>query len=103
MLIENLLPKKLIKAREKRRLSIWQASQRMNGVYPNTLRTLEGLNPDRDPAGERCELKTVMEIIRVYWPDVTLEDFTGSPLQMRLVPKDAKSERLLKGYLAKTG
>jgi hypothetical protein len=103
MLIEDRLANALIRAREKRRLSIWQASQRMDGVFPNTLRSLEGKNPDRHPAGAECKLKTVLEIVRLYWPDVTLEHFAERDLLMRLVPKNAKSERLLKGYLAKTG
>ena len=103
MLKENRLANALVRAREKRRLSIWQASQKMDGVYPNTLRTLEGLNPDREPAGDECKLKTVLEVIRLYWPDVTLEDFADRDLLIRVVPKDAKAERRLKGYLAKTG
>jgi hypothetical protein len=103
MLKEDRLATALIKARDKRKLSIWQASQKMDGVFPNTLRSLEGKNPDRNTDGLECKLKTVLEIIRLYWPDVTLEDFADRTLQMRLVPKDAKSERRLKGYLAKTG
>lgn len=103
MLKENRLATVLVRAREKRNLSIWQASQKMEGVFPGTLRTLEGLNPDRDPAGDDCKLKTVLEIVRLYWPDVTLEDFTGCELLIRVVPKNAKSERRLKGYLSKTG
>jgi hypothetical protein len=50
-----------------------------------------------------CKLKTVLEIVRVYWPDVMLEHFTDEGQLLRLVPKDAKAERRLKGYLAKTG
>jgi hypothetical protein len=103
MLKEDRLATALIKAREKRKLSIWQASQKMDGVFPNTLRSLEGKNPDRHPAGFDCKLKTVLEVIRLYWPDVTLEDFAECELLIRLVPKNAKSERRLKGYLAKTG
>jgi len=97
------LSTKLRRARESRKLSIWQASQKMDCVHANGLRTLEGLNPDRSPSGERCELKTVMEIIRVYWPDITLEDFMGRPVSLKLVPKNTAATRSLKGYLAKTG
>jgi hypothetical protein len=75
----------------------------MEGVFPYTLRTLEGQNPDREPGLDNCRLKTVLEIIRVYWPDITLEDFANRELLIRAVPKDAKAERRLKGYLAKTG
>lgn len=101
--MSNTLSEKLIAVRRARGLSIWQASQKMDGVFPATLRTLEGRNPDREPGGDECKLKTVLEVVRFYWPDVTLEDFAGRELLMRLVPKDAKAERRLKGYLAKTG
>jgi hypothetical protein len=75
----------------------------MDSVFPNTLRSLEGKNPDRHPAGLECKLKTVLEVIRLYWPDVTLEDFAEHELLIRLVPKNAKADRRLKGYLKKTG
>lgn len=101
--MEKTLAEKLIKARRIRRLSIWQAAQKMDGVFPYTLRTLEGQNPAREPRGERCELKTVVEIIRAYWPDITLDDFMDRELLIRAVPKDAKSQRRLNGYIAKTG
>jgi hypothetical protein len=101
--MEKTLAEKLIKARRLRRLSIWQATQKMDGVFPYTLRTLEGQNPERNPRGDRCELKTVLELIRVYWPEITLDDFTDRELLIRVVPKDAKSHRRLNGYVAKTG
>ena len=101
--MEKTLSGKLIAARRSRSQSIWQATQKMHGVFPYTLRTLEGQNPERNPRGDRCELKTVLEIIRAYWPDLTLEDFADRELLIRAVPKDAKAERRLKGYLAKTG
>lgn len=94
---------KLRAARELRKLSIWQASQKMDGVHPNTLRTLEGKNPDREPGGDECKLKTVLEIVRLYWPDVTLDDFAQRELLFKLVPKNATAVRRLKGYLSKTG
>ena len=75
----------------------------MNGVLPWTLRSLEGLNPNRSTDGMECKLKTVLEIVRVYWPDVTLEDFAGDGVLLRLAPKDSNSGRKLKGFLAKTG
>jgi len=103
MLTENTLPKILRKARAMRGWSIHQASNRMLDVLPNTLRTLEGLNPDRNPACAECKLKTVLEIIRVYWPDVTLEDFAQRELLIKVVPKNAKANRRLKGFLADTG
>lgn len=103
MLKEDVLATALIAAREKRGWSIYQASERMPRVYRNTLRSLEGGNPDRDTAGLDCRLHTVLEIIRVYWPDVTLEDFAECEQLVRLVPKDVKAERKLKGFIAATG
>jgi hypothetical protein len=103
MLKENILAMSLTAAREKRGWSIYQASNRMIGVFPNTLRSLEGLNPDRNPAGLDCKLRTVLEIIRVYWPHVTLEHFTECDQLLRLVPKNAKADRKLKGFLKATG
>jgi hypothetical protein len=103
MLTDDRLATALVQAREKRGWTQYSATQRMDGVLPNTLRTLEGGNPDRFTDGMDCKLKTVLEIMRVYWPDVMLEHFTDEGQLLRLVPKDAKAERRLKGYLAKTG
>jgi len=75
----------------------------MDGISHWTLRTLEGLNPDRDTKGIDCKLKTVLEIIRVYWPDVTLDDFVDSDLLFKFTPKNTASERKLKGYMSATG
>lgn len=94
---------KLRAARELRGWSILDASKRIGFASHNSLRTLEGLNPDRDPNGGNCSLTTVLEIIRVYWPDVTLEDFTKTTLLFKIVPKNMKDFRKLKGHLAATG
>ena len=75
----------------------------MDGIGHWTLRTLEGMNPDRDTRGIDCRLKTVVEIIRVYWPDVTLDDFSETPLHFKLVAKNATSDRKLKGFMKATG
>jgi hypothetical protein len=69
----------------------------------NVLRTLEGLNPDRAPGGSDCKLSTVLTVIRVYWPDITLDDFVDDVLLFKVVAKGPKCTRRLKGYLQKTG
>jgi hypothetical protein len=103
MLKENLLAKALVAAREDRKWSLHEAANKIGLGATNTLRTLEGLNPDRNTHGRDCKLDTVLKVIRAYWPDVTLEDFAEEELLMRVVPKDAKANRRLKGYIAATG
>jgi hypothetical protein len=103
MLKEDLLAKALIRARDKRGWSIKLAANRIGFNSTNTLRTLEGLNPDRNTHGLDCKLDTVLKVIETYWPDVTLEDFAEKELLTRVVAKDAKSNRRLNGYLAATG
>lgn len=103
MLIEDKLPTTLIRARERRGWSIYQATQHMVDVYPNTLRTLEGLNPDRDPGGPDCKLRTVLEIVRVYWPDVQLDDFAGADCLFMAAPRNSRAMRRLTADLRETG
>lgn len=81
------LSKALIRARKKRGWSTYQAANKMHSVLPNTLRTLEGLNPDREPAGDECKLKTVLDILETYWPDVSFDDFAGRQLIFTCVPR----------------
>lgn len=97
------LSEALIRARRLRGWSIHGAANRMGFSSHNVLRTLEGLNPDRQPGGPSCQLQTVLTIIRTYWPDVTLDHFAEEDLLFKLVPKDPKANRRLKGYLAATG
>ncbi len=103
MLKEDVLPTALIRAREKRSWTIHQAEKRIGLSSHNILRTLEGINPDRQPGGADCKLATVLKIIEAYWPDVTLDDFVDDELLFKLVAKDVKASRRLKGYLSATG
>ncbi len=103
MLKEDLLPTALIRAREKRGWTIHEAEKRIGLSSHNMLRTLEGINPDREPGGAACKLATVLKIIRTYWPDVTLDDFSDDELLFKLVAKDVKARRRLKGYSPATG
>jgi hypothetical protein len=86
----------LTRARKRRGWSPYKAANRIGFPSTNTLRTLEGRNPDRNPGGADCKLSTVLDIIEVYWPDVTLEDFAGRKLLFKLVPKNVPSDRVLK-------
>ena len=103
MLKEDRLSKALAAARKKRGWSIHQAANRIGFPSTNTLRTLEGLNPDRNTDGLDCKLGTVLMVVTAYWPDVTLEDFVEHATPLKFVAKDAKAARRLKGYLASTG
>ncbi len=103
MLKEDRLATALIDARERRGWSIHGASQRMGLSSHTLLRTLEGLNPDRDPGGEDCKLSTVLTVIETYWPDVTLDDFADRSLLFKVVSKNPRALRRLKGYLSATG
>lgn len=103
MLKEDVLATSLISARARRGWSIHQAANRIGFASHNTLRTLEGLNPDRSTHGLDCKLDTVLKIVAAYWPDVTLEDFVEEESLLKFVPKNVKANRRLKGYLAATG
>ncbi len=88
----------LAKARRRRKWSYYEASQR-SGVNRNTIRTLEGANPDRKSPGGDTHLRTVLALVKLYWPDITLEDFLEEPSPFRLVPTDSTARRHLKGHL----
>ncbi len=90
-------------ARKRRGWSIYQAANRLGFSSTNMLRTLEGLNPDREPGGESCRLSTVLRIIEIYWPDVELEDFCEYESLFKITAKDPTSLRVLKGFYDKTG
>lgn len=67
----------LTEAREKRGWTFHRAAQEMRGVTEQQLRNLEGIGAQRvtDPLNAR--LGTVIEILRVYHPDVDLDDLAG--------------------------
>lgn len=88
-------------AREKRGWTVYAAAERMLGVSHQSLRNLEA-----SPAlGDECKVRTMLEIIRVYWPDVTLADFLTRPeCSFKLIPADKKARRQLNyGSSAATG
>jgi hypothetical protein len=99
MLREDRCSTALVKAREKRGWSRYQASQRC-GINANVIRTLEGANPDRAPNPQKTELRIVMALILLYWPDVSLADFMGRRGMLRLAPDSTKARRDLKGYVS---
>jgi len=86
MLIEDVLANKLIRVRESRKWTVYEACKRSHFLLPNTLVTLEGRNPHRPSAGEGCTLRTALDIIELYWPDVALRDFfsEGFPFDLAM-------------------
>ena len=65
-----------MEARERAGLTIAQAAERMPSLSPQGLRHLEGRTAGREaPDGRDLRLCTVLDVIRVYWPELNLEDF----------------------------
>ena len=94
--------KALRTARLKRGWSIGEAVERMSGIRDQQLRNLEGARgANRDCRPGRVYADTMLEVIRVYWPDVGLDDFMGGRTLLRLVAADHGAERSLKRYAAK--
>lgn len=90
-------------ARKKRRdsqgksWSFTAAANHMAGVSEQQLRNLEGIGATRDTDPGHIRVATALEIVRVYWPDVDLEDFVlGTDLAAK--PRSSVARRRLKGY-----
>jgi hypothetical protein len=101
MLWESKLGEKLVAARKRRGWSLAEATRRMEPhVLENTLRTLEGLNPQRAPAdGGEMKMKTAIATMTAYWPDIDIRDFVSDCL-LRVVPRPGRYRSRLK-HLAK--
>jgi hypothetical protein len=94
------LAEKLVRVREDRGWTIHAATKNMEGVHNQTLWTLEGRNPHREPApGGEMKLKTAIAIASAYYPDITLQDLMGNVrCLLRLSPKNTHSRRVLRKY-----
>ena len=85
-------------ARKSRGWTVYSMCKRMNGVYPTTIRNLEGNEPTRETDGINVKLLTAIEICSVLWPDLQLADFYGKQnfkLLLRLVPDTTQGTRRL--------
>lgn len=87
-------------AREKRGWTFHRAAQHMRGVNEQQLRNIEGIGAARPTDPLDCRLRTILEIIRVYWPDVQLNDIVGEETLLRFAASDAPSRKRLRGYAA---
>lgn len=75
----------LTQARTKRGWSFHVATQHMRGVFEQQLRNIEGEGATRTTDPLNVSLKHVLEILRAYWPDVSLDDLVGEATGFRLV------------------
>jgi hypothetical protein len=84
---------KLQAAREKRGWTPYAAAKRMRGVSESSLRNLES-TPD---SGSEVKLRTALEIVRVFWPDVQLGDLMcRKSFYLRISPRDARTDERLR-------
>ena len=81
-------------AREKRGWTFHRAAQHMRGVSEQQLRNIEGIGAARPTDPLDCKLRTVLEIVRVYWPDVSLTDLVGEDQLLDFRATDRKKLRI---------
>ena len=83
-----------LEARDKRGWTTYEAAQRMLEVSESSLTNLEE-HPEIAP---RIMLKTALEVIRLYWPDVQLSDLLHKKRYvLKVLPRDKEAEKLLRG------
>lgn len=87
-------------AREKRGWTFHRAAQHMRGVSEQQLRNIEGIGAARPTDPLDCKLRTILEILRVYWPDVQLNDLVGEDTLLRVTPSDTAARGKLRVYAA---
>ncbi len=102
------LATKLQDARESRNWSLYDADKLMGGrdrgVSTAQLQYLEGgyalrpIPPVWATRGSAIRLSTALDLIVVYWPDLTLADFLGaaSPRLLRLTATDSGARKALR-------
>jgi hypothetical protein len=73
----------LVASRIRRGWSAHAAAEHM-GIYPFSLRNLE---QGKQKGPGHVTIRVALRIIQTYWPEVTLEDFTGERSALRLIPK----------------
>jgi hypothetical protein len=70
----------------------------MAGVTEQQLRNLEVDGATRSTGPGDVRLSTALEILRVYWPDVSLDAFVDHVTLFRIQAKNRTAARRLKGY-----
>ncbi len=84
-------------ARKKKGWTLTKASNHMAAISEQQLRNLEGIGATRDTLPSNVKVKTALEIIRVYWPDLDLADFVIDT-DLAVKPASPVANRRLKGY-----
>ena len=85
---------KIQEAREKKGLTLYGACQLMPSVKWQSLKDLEeGI---ADPAG--VKVRTMLEIMAAFYPDVSLEDFLGESQLFIVAPADPTAHDRLRLY-----
>lgn len=81
-------------ARDKRNWTIYATSARMKGVSRSSLQRLEA---EPTKIGPELKLRTALEVVRVYWPDVRLEDLgIRKTFPLKIMPRDGAAEKKLR-------
>jgi len=81
-------------ARHKRNWTLYAAAARMRNVSRSSLQRLEE-NPTK--IGPELKLRTALEVIRVYWPDVRLPDLgIRKTFPIKVMPRDGTANRKLR-------
>ncbi len=69
---KSRLSQRLVRARKIAGLTLYQAAELMPHTSYQTLYHLEGRTTRPTPSGEDIQLKTAIDIVRTYWPDIQL-------------------------------
>ena len=86
------------RAREKRGWTFTGAANRMHAITEQQLRNLEGIGNTRETEPGHVRVETALEIVRAYWPDISLQHFVEDT-DLKACPRDSESRRKLKGYV----
>ncbi len=86
---KTTLSLKLIEAREKCGYSRYDAAMKMPNTRYQTLWHLEGrAKGKKPPSGPDISLKTAVDIVQVYWPEIQLDDLMPEINTLRFIATD---------------
>lgn len=89
---QSELSRRLISAREKKGLSLYDAAKLMENTSYQTLWHLEGKSKGRKPAkGPEIKVKTAFDIVETYWPEIKIKDLMPSVTMIAFTKLDDPS------------